>query len=153
MNCRHHGACPGCSLLSLPYEAQLQQKRERLIRALSRYPHLALPEPKAIVPAVRQESYRHRLKLPVYIGDRNVSIGLYDKNHRVLVTPDCPVLAEPLRQAMPALKSWLSGRKEVHSIDLRVSHASGALSLVLAVKGGSLSGGARARRELGGVLP
>jgi 23S rRNA (uracil1939-C5)-methyltransferase len=158
VTCRHHGACPGCPLLREPYEQQLLAKRQRLVQALSRYPHLGLPEVEPIVPAVRTDSYRHRLKLPVHIGsgpggDRSVSIGLYDSQHRVLHTPDCPVLAPALREALPVLAGWLSGRRGVHSVDLRVSEATGELALVLACAGGELPGGARAARELRRRLP
>jgi 23S rRNA (uracil1939-C5)-methyltransferase len=161
LSCRHHGTtsgCQGCPLLREPYEEQLRVKRERLVRALARYPHLGLPEVQPIVPAVRTESYRHRLKLPVHIGsghggDRSVSIGLYDSQHRVLHTPDCPVLAPALRETLPVLADWLSGRRGVHSVDLRVSEATGDLALVLACAGGELPGGPRAARELRRRLP
>lgn len=128
-------------------------KRQRLITALARYPHLALPEVEAIVPAVNTAAYRHRLKLPVDVGQGRVRIGLYGEDHRVLDTPDCPVLAEPLRAALPPILGWLRGRTGVHSIDLRVSRATGELMLVVACAHGQLPGGAHAARDLRRELP
>ncbi len=151
MDCRHHPRCPGCPLASLSLDEQLQRKRARLQAALARYPHLpAAPE---VRPAVRQEGYRHRLKLPLEHG-ASLSLGLVEKaTGRVLHTPDCPVLAEGLRDALPALLSALQGRRSVHSVDLRVSDAHGELQLVLACRGGRLPGGKGWARELLRAVP
>ncbi|MCB9677418.1 MAG: class I SAM-dependent RNA methyltransferase [Alphaproteobacteria bacterium] len=147
MDCRHHPRCPGCPLADLPYAAQLERKEARLRAALGHFPHLPAPEP--IVGSAWTEAYRHRLKLPIHVGARHVSIGLYAADGRtVLDTPDCPVLADGLRAALPGLLEWLQARKGVHSVDLRVSRATGQLQLVLACRGGELDGGPRAARAL-----
>lgn len=147
MDCAHHPTCPGCPLADRPYEAQLKAKASRLNRAVRRFHHL--PEPAPIVGSAWTEAYRHRLKLPVEIG-RDVRIGLYGpgKNRRILHTPDCPVLAEGLRAALPPILAWLRGKKGVHSLDLRVSAANGNLAAVFAARGGELPGGPRAARAL-----
>lgn len=157
MNCRHHPSCPGCPLMGVPYSEQLSTKRARLLRALRRYPHVVGHidlDAVVVRPAVREEGYRHRLKLPVQKGRNGVSIGLYAEDGRTVVnTPDCPVLAAPLREAMPALATWLAHRDGVHSIDLRVSGQSGDIQAVLACRGGELDGGARAARDLVRLIP
>jgi 23S rRNA (uracil1939-C5)-methyltransferase len=146
MDCRHHPRCPGCPLLPLPLADQLAKKRARLAAALARYPHL--PEAPVVRRALRQEGYRHRLKVPVHHGD-TVALGLVERSTgRVVHTPDCPVLAEGLRAALPALVKALEGRRSVHSVDLRVSGATGELQLVLACRGGRLPGGKAWAREL-----
>jgi len=160
MNCPHHPTCPGCPQLSRDASAQLATKRGRLQQALRRYPHVFSPAAWAQVdqvevrPALRTSGYRHRLKLPVSYSSRGVSIGLYDRDgQRVLNTPDCPVLAEPLRKALPVLQRWLGGKKGVHSVDLRASSATGELQVVFACRGGELDGGARGARALVRDLP
>ena len=150
MDCRHHPTCPGCPLLDHPYEAQLEQKRERLATAFGRYPHLRLPVPEAVAPARLVEGYRHRLKLPVDVGKNHARAGLYDEHGRVLDTPDCPVLEPGLRDALQQVLAWLRGRRGVHAIDLRRSSATGELQLVLACEGGDLHGGPRGARQLVG---
>jgi 23S rRNA (uracil1939-C5)-methyltransferase len=152
LDCRHHpsrgGRCPGCALLDLPYPAQLARKRQRLVDALARYPHLQLPPVEDIVPAAFTADYRHRLKLPVHLGRDHVSVGLYGRDHEVLDTPDCPVLTAELRAVLADVVAWLRGRDGVHSIDLRTSRATGRAMLVLACRGGELPGGPRAARAL-----
>jgi 23S rRNA (uracil-5-)-methyltransferase RumA len=152
MRCAHHPRCPGCPLLELEAAAQLTRKRDRIGRAFALFPHL--PVPPAVRPSAWTEAYRHRLKLPVHVGPQGVAMGLYSRDGReVLDTPDCPVLAEPLRRAIPPLKAWLADRRGVHAVDLRVSAATGELALVLACADGDLPGGRRAANALRTAIP
>ncbi|MEZ6017885.1 MAG: hypothetical protein R3F49_22465 [Planctomycetota bacterium] len=154
LDCPHHpsqgGACPGCGLLDLAYAQQLEVKRQRLVAALALYPHLALPPVEPIVAAAHTAAYRHRLKLPVHVeaAGGHVRVGLYGAQHEVLDTQDCPVLTEPLRALLKPIVRWLAGRDGVHSIDLRVSQATGQGMVVFACRGGELPGGPRAARAL-----
>ncbi|MBM4391956.1 MAG: class I SAM-dependent RNA methyltransferase [Deltaproteobacteria bacterium] len=144
MQCPHHPACPGCPLLGLDYEAQLELKRERLAAALALYPHLALEAPP-VQGSPHTAGYRHRVKLPVGPGGQ---VGLYDRaGERVVDTPSCPVLEPRLRAALVTLRRSLAAHREVHSVDLRVNGA-GALQLVLACHGGELRGGGKAAAAL-----
>ena len=152
MRCRHHPTCPGCPLLDLPYEQQLVQKQARLASALARYPHL--PEAPVVRAATRTEAYRHRLKLPLAIRNGKARIGLYHPRTReVLDTPDCPVLAGPLRAGLDRLLPALAQHPEVHSLDLRVSGAAGELQAVIAADGGSLKGGRREAERMRAAVP
>lgn len=154
MHCSHHPVCPGCPLLDRSYPDQLKAKGARLQEALSLYPHLSLYRTPDVIGAAFTEGYRHRLKLPVHIGAERVAIGLYDRsNGQVLDTPDCPVLAPVLRQAMRTIAHWLLGRRGIHAIDLRVSDATGELQLVIACQGGDLHGGPRAAEDLMKRIP
>jgi 23S rRNA (uracil1939-C5)-methyltransferase len=153
VECRHHPRCPGCELLPLSYPEQLARKAARLTRALDRYPHLALKPTDPIRGSPFTSEYRHRLKLPVHVTPRHVSIGLYDDRHRVLDTPDCPVLVPALRDALPPLLERLRRQPDVHSVDLRWSRATGDLAVVLASASGELSGGERAARDLRRAVP
>lgn len=153
MFCPHRPVCPGCPLAELPYPAQLDQKRERLARALGRY--AGLPAAPPVIGAVRTEGYRHRLKLPVARrGDRLVA-GLYDPARGyVLDTPDCPVLEPGLRDALGVLLDTLDPRGDtLHAVDLRSSAATGELQVVLNCVDGELRGGAKTVRALTRRLP
>ncbi len=154
MQCTYRPTCPGCPLAEVPYDEQLVRKKARLQDALSVFPHLRLPPVADVVPATRTEGYRHRLKLPVDVQGRDVHIGLYDQQTGdVLDTPDCPVLADPLNEALHALKAWLRGRHEVHSVDLRLSDDTQKMQLVLACRRGQLQGGKQALAELRKAVP
>jgi 23S rRNA (uracil1939-C5)-methyltransferase len=151
-SCRHHPVCPGCPLRSEPYPRQLQIKRSRLAAALEVFPHL--PGAPEVIGAVREDGYRHRLKLPVAFDGDRAHVGLYaGDHHTVLDTPDCPALVKGLREGLDALLPWLSGHKEVHSLDLRVSDRTGELQVVFAADRGAVSGGDRALRSLAAQVP
>lgn len=139
-----HSRCPGCPQRALPYPEQLVRKQRRLEEAVGLFPHL--PRPASILGSAHTEAYRHRLKLPIHHGKR-VSIGLYDRG-RVLNTPDCPVLTEPLRRGLDTILPWLEGKRRIHSLDLRVSQATGELQAVFAAAQGKLPGGTRAAQKL-----
>lgn len=151
-SCRHHPSCPGCPLRDQPYARQLEVKRSRLAAALEVFPHL--PAAPSVIGALHEDGYRHRLKLPVaFAGDR-AHIGLYaGDHHTVLDTPDCAALVPALREGISELLPWLSGHREVHSVDLRVSDHSGQLQLVLAAERGAVQGGDRALRALAAAVP
>lgn len=152
MQCAYRPACPGCPYAEHDYPQQLELKTARVRRAFAHYPHL--PTPADVLPAAHVEGYRHRLKLPVHVNGAEVAVGLYDQTgSRVLDTPDCPVLDPGLRAALGVVRGWLAHRRDVHSIDLRRSHATGELQLVLAVRGGELAGGRKAIQALVQELP
>lgn len=157
MKCIHHPTCPGCPQLGRSVPEQLATKGARLRRALGRYPHLLEHidlDAVEVLPATRTEAYRHRLKLPIERSSRGIRLGLRNqKTGDIVHTPDCPVLADGLRTALPPLVKWLDGRRGVHSLDLRVSHHTGELQAVFACKGGELDGGARAARGLIRQIP
>lgn len=143
MHCPHR-RCPGCPQRALPYPEQLNHKAGRLTDAVSLFDHL--PAPLPILGSAHTQAYRHRLKLPIHHG-KQVSIGLYDKG-RVLHTPDCPVLTEPLREALAKILPWVEGKRRIHSLDLRVSEATGQVQAVFAAPNGRLPGGKRAAQQL-----
>lgn len=153
MRCSHHPACPGCPLLGQGPAAQLAIKKSRIESAFSLYAHL--PGAPEVQPAARDAAYRHRFKLPVDHGpDGGVRMGLSDaRTGRIVDTPDCPVLAPGLQALTGPLRAWLRNRRTVHSVDLRVSAATGEAQLVLACHGGDLPGGQRAIRALQDAAP
>lgn len=147
MDCRHLPACPGCPLAHLDDAAQLEVKRQRLVESFAWFPQL--PDIEEVTGSAWTTGYRHRLKLPVAHDKKGVRIGLTDPGTRqVLDTPDCVVLAPELRTLLDDLRPWLVGKREVHSIDLRIARATGEGQVVFACKGGQFPGGKKGARDL-----
>jgi 23S rRNA (uracil-5-)-methyltransferase RumA len=153
MICPHRPACPGCPLADLDYAAQLAHKQARLAAAFAPYPHL--PAPPAVIGSAWPEGYRHRVKLPVALGAAgHAALGLYaEDGQRIVDTPECPVLEPGLREALAKVRTWLRGKRGVHSVDLRRSSATGQLQLVLACADGQVPGGRKAFAPLVAALP
>ena len=59
--CRHYGACGGCHLQHLPYEAQLEWKGRFVVDALERIAKIEDPPTPRVVPSPRRTEYRDRL--------------------------------------------------------------------------------------------
>ncbi|NGX61687.1 MAG: 23S rRNA (uracil-C(5))-methyltransferase RlmCD [Chlamydiae bacterium] len=88
--CPVFGECGGCQIMHLKYQAQLEQKRERVSQALSRIggwkDHSVLP----CLPSPDPLSYRNKIQLPVVWNQRNKRIGLYRKrSHEIIPIEKC----------------------------------------------------------------
>jgi 23S rRNA (uracil1939-C5)-methyltransferase len=170
--CVHADVCSGCPLIDrLPAE-RLARKRERVVRAASRYAALESAFVAEVVAAPEELAYRTRAKLMV--GPRG-ELGLFAKQepgvesgHVVVDIPRCLVLAPAiaevaahLREVLPALRDTLVERgmpvDALRAVDLRevVAHpgASGArVLLTLVVAQGAADLGAALRAFAGELL-
>jgi len=60
--CAHFGVCGGCRWQPLPYERQLEAKRQQVEDQLVRIGHLEVPEIRPTLPSLRTEYYRNKLE-------------------------------------------------------------------------------------------
>ena len=60
--CPHFGLCGGCRWQPLPYEMQLEAKRQQVYDQLVRIGHLEVPEIRPTLPSDRTEYYRNKLE-------------------------------------------------------------------------------------------
>ncbi len=60
--CSHFGVCGGCRWQPLPYEMQLQAKRQQVEDQLVRIGHLEVPEIRPTLPSEKTEYYRNKLE-------------------------------------------------------------------------------------------
>lgn len=60
--CEHFGICGGCKWQPLPYQMQLQAKRQQVIDQFVRIGHLDIPEIAQTIPSDRTEFYRNKLE-------------------------------------------------------------------------------------------
>ena len=128
MECPHAARCPGCALIALPYDVQLERKRSLVTRALGAYPELAHANVLATVPAAAASNYRVRAKLVASGG----ALGLFERgSHRVVDIPECPVLRPRLRSVAAALRGRLREIGKVTSIDLRETDAGVIVTLAV----------------------
>lgn len=111
--------CGGCALIQLPYEEQLEDKRERTAEACGGYPELAQLVIGETVPSAAHLGYRTRAKLACGRVDGVLRVGLYKPGtHDITDTPDCPVL-DPLARATAAAVRTVFGAAPYDALDLR----------------------------------
>ena len=60
--CEHFGVCGGCRWQPLPYEMQLEAKRQQVYDQLVRIGHLEVPEIRPTLPSPRTQYYRNKLE-------------------------------------------------------------------------------------------
>ena len=60
--CEHFGVCGGCRWQPLPYEMQLESKRQQVYDQLVRIGHLDVPEIRPTLPSERTRYYRNKLE-------------------------------------------------------------------------------------------
>jgi len=106
--CPAFGACGGCPLQHLAYDAQLAWKRHRVARALAAYPALAHLRVDACVASPRPLGYRNRSKLVVARLDARLVLGAFaPRSHDVVDLAGCRISAPPLEETGAALRSLL----------------------------------------------
>ena len=60
--CEHFGVCGGCRWQPLPYEMQLEAKRQQVEDQLVRIGHLEVPEIRPTLPSEKTRYYRNKLE-------------------------------------------------------------------------------------------
>ena len=105
--CPAFGACGGCLLQHLAYDAQLLWKRGRVARAFSAHPALAEVKVDACVASPRPLGYRNRSKLVVARQlDGRLVLGAYaPRSHDVVDLAGCRIAEPPLEETAAALRA------------------------------------------------
>ena len=105
--CKHFSRCGGCSLQHYSHTEQLDFKQQQLIQSLSRGGF----NPERILPPLSAPDmgYRRRARLAVQRAkDGKFLIGFRNAgSRRIEPITQCPVLADPLPQAIELLPKWL----------------------------------------------
>jgi len=105
--CRAFGACGGCVLQHLDYDAQLAWKRARVERALAGI-DVARLAVAACVASPSPLGYRNRSKLvPARAGGRFVLGAYAPRSHDVVDTAGCQIAEPPLDDTATALAALL----------------------------------------------
>jgi 23S rRNA (uracil1939-C5)-methyltransferase len=160
--CPAFGACGGCVLQHLAYEAQLDWKRDRVARALAAHPVLADVKVDVCVASPRPLGYRNRSKLVVArreegrLDDGLVLGAFAPRSHDVVDLAGCRIAEPPLDETAAALRALLdeAGVRAYHErtltgdlrhVVLRANHE-GRVLAVWVVARPLPDGGALARR-------
>jgi 23S rRNA (uracil1939-C5)-methyltransferase len=124
-----HAECPGCPLIGLPYSAQLDAKKQRVIEAFAPYPALAKLVVSPVEPADPITAYRTRAKLIVGPGGK---LGLYadGKAHEVVDIPHCRVITADLARVADELRTRVAAAEKVGGALAPAASGRGALRAV-----------------------
>jgi 23S rRNA (uracil-5-)-methyltransferase RumA len=140
-------SCPSCPLSETPYEDQLTQKRDTLVRAVRAYPRFESVEIARPHPSPSQQGYRNRARMVVrsQAGSPGEILGFYEEGSRSVVPVDhCeahhPSLEAVLEKLRPLLFRYGALRHFAHFVDVRstAGHAAAANESVIVTLAGPL---------------
>ncbi|MEC7641041.1 MAG: 23S rRNA (uracil(1939)-C(5))-methyltransferase RlmD [Nitrospinota bacterium] len=100
--------CGGCKLQDLPYERQLEFKKQVVIDNLTRIGKLRLPETVQIIPASRPYRYRNKASFAVQEKAGKLQIGFFRQGtHEVEDSSECEALVEPINWVKEIVRELL----------------------------------------------
>jgi 23S rRNA (uracil1939-C5)-methyltransferase len=157
--CAAFGACGGCVLQHLAYEAQLDWKRRRVAKVLAARGALVDVTVDACVASPRPLGYRNNSKLVVArLGNdgRLVLGGYAPRSHEVIDLAGCQIAEPPLDETAAALRALLEEAQvrpydertttgDLRYVVLRSNHAGEVLAVWIAARS-LVDGPALARR-------
>src|SRR5262245_33128176 len=112
MICRHFGTCGGCSVVSVPYDAQLARKRARLAEVLGR-------DVPPLVPSPQESAFRQKAAF-VFGSERHggrLVMGHYAAgSNRIVPVEECPVHSARANRIAFALRDRLA-RANIRTAD------------------------------------
>ncbi|CAH2353728.1 tRNA (uracil(54)-C(5))-methyltransferase [[Candida] railenensis] len=112
--CEKFDVCSGCQLQMLPYDEQLNFKRNIIKRAFNMYyPELKLDEDIVVVDSPFQYSYRTKLTPhSSYLKhDRLLRVGFNGIDHRSIVDiTNCPIASRSINNRLPSLRQSIRNK-------------------------------------------
>ncbi len=154
--CPVAGACGGCQLSYMSYEAQLAWKQKRVEDCISRIGGFADVEVLPIIGMDEPRAYRNKGQFPVGPASgaktpaAGASIGFYaGHSHRIVPTDSCPMLWPGHEEILAAVRGYLAesgatpydeetGRGLVRHVLMRKGFATGEIVVCLVVNGTKL---------------
>src|SRR5437870_2862955 len=113
--CRHFGSCGGCSLQDLSYEAQLERKRDFVLKSLAGLEGLPPLDVRG-APAI----WNYRNKMEFSFGDvyppvpgQWLKLGLKPKGrwHQILDLQECHLPSPEVAALLAAVRYWAASEK------------------------------------------
>ena len=109
--CPHFKKCGGCNVQHLPYEAQLEFKKNMVKNALKKYAKID-DEILDCVPSDKEFRYRNKFAFPVQEENGEVKIGMYQSNsHRIIEVNDCLLQSERAKTIVKLFKEFMTKEK------------------------------------------
>ena len=106
MHCGYfdRGACRSCTLMGMPYDAQLSAKIDHAQSLLAVWPDAVWLEPMASWP----DGFRNKAKMVVGGTSDNPTLGILDASRRGVDLTQCGILSPGLRSAFSPISAFIS---------------------------------------------
>ena len=105
--CPYFGKCGGCDLQHMPYQMQLEFKKEMVKNSLEKYAKIDT-KINDVVASNTQLHYRNKFAFPVVEDKGEIKIGMFQKNsHRVIEIEDCLLQSNKAKTILNLFKEYL----------------------------------------------
>lgn len=114
--CRHFGACGGCQLQNISYEAQKKFKENLVVQALTRIGGIPNPPVKTIVGSPQEYLYRNKAQIPFGTSTSSVPVqqvvmGFFAPNsHDIVDMAECPLHHPDMITVALAIKKYIQDK-------------------------------------------
>jgi 23S rRNA (uracil1939-C5)-methyltransferase len=99
--------CGGCDLQHMPYEMQLDFKKNLIEDTLQKFAGVTLSI-EDIVPSPKKLRYRNKFAFPVGETNGEIKIGMFQKNsHRIIPVEDCLLQSETAKKIVKIFKEFM----------------------------------------------
>ncbi len=104
--CQHFGACGGCSIQDIAYDAQLEWKRQRLMTLMERVPAFG-QVPVAIVGLTEPWRYRNKMEFTFGQEGDELHVGLHRRGSfwKIVDIQDCLLIHPAVSQVLQTVRA------------------------------------------------
>lgn len=107
--CPVFGACGGCQLQHLSYDAQLRYKRDMVRQCLVRMGGIPEPEVRPVIGMENPWHYRNKGQFPCAQVEGKAIVGMYaPRSHRIVGTQSCPIEHPQINAVLQATAHWMT---------------------------------------------
>ena len=115
--CEHFNVCGGCAYQNIPYEKQLEFKKEQvksILDSVLTEPYEFLP----IVPSPNKTEYRNKMEFSFgdEVKEGPLSLGMHKRNsfHSIISTNGCQIINEDYRQILCQILDYFQGNSQTY---------------------------------------
>lgn len=105
--CPYFGKCGGCDIQHMPYQMQLEFKKEMVKNSLEKYAKIQTSV-SDVVASEKQLRCRNKFAFPVQMENGELKIGMYQKNsHRIIDIDDCLLQSENVKKIITLFREYM----------------------------------------------
>lgn len=107
--CKYFGVCGGCQFQFMPYEKQLEFKKQNVIDSFERIGNLASPPVSDVIHGEDDYHYRNKMEFSFgYDADMNFTLGMHVPGRRydIMDLNECHLMSERSHAVVNQVRDW-----------------------------------------------
>lgn len=112
--CQHAGTCGGCTFQQLPYEKQLEAKKQFVVDAFERIGGLQNPPVRDVIACEDQFYYRNKMEFSFgYDAEMKFAMGMHlpGRRYDILDLKECHLQSEGTEELLSKVREFVTKRK------------------------------------------